>query len=374
MAHTVIEQGEQIWTEGRAMKAVLYRDVSGEEISVDLPLTSMVDVEQLKREIGLPEYVDMSYFPLQRAVVTIWAAKHAHELDKLYPQQVEKRVAKRSISVLLFGGGGFRICCPTSNAIGGPFSRHLKDVDIIVSKRQATDFYRMLLLLGQTCGSRFTHFRTPSDKYFNAMRHGDRYRIRTIDSINADGTPVPGVMDILCDEIDLRHMVDARKALQDPEANVYTIGLEGLILSKCMFIMEVPEAKVDALKESGQEHRILDYSYYRPGAVLIGMEEKDIKDVCAVFLDHEVGEGYSQINPRKIADVLEGDKKFRKTVRLNLENIARNEQYLASLGASAGDISTIVERITATLQYVKQSDERWDKPWWNTDVETPEIT
>jgi len=360
--------------EGRAMKAVLYRDVSGEEISVDIPLTSTVDVEQLKREIGLPEYVDMEYFPLQRAVVTIWAAKHAHELDKLYPQLVEKRMEKEPISVLLFGGGGFRICCPSSNLRGGPFSRHLKDVDIIVRKSQATPFYRMLLLLDRICGSRFTHFRTPSDKFFNAIRHGDRYRIRTIDSINADGTPVPGVMDILCDEIDLRHKVDANEALRDPEANLYTIGLEGLILSKCMFIMEVPEAKVDVIKESGQENRILNYPYYKPGAVLIGMEEKDIKDVCAVFLDHEIGEGNDQINCRKIADILERDKKFRKTVRLNLENIARNEQYLASLGASAGDISTIVERITTMLQHVKQSDERWDKAWWNTDVETPEIT
>lgn len=360
--------------EGTRMKAVLYRDVSGEEISVDLPLTSTVDVEQLKQEIEFPEYVDMDYFPMRRAVVTIWAAKHAHELHKLYPHLGEKRVEKKPISVLLFGGGGFRLCCPSSNGKGGPFSRDLKDVDITVSKRQATDFYRMLLLLGQICGSKFLHFRTPSDRYFNAMRHGDRYRIRAIDSINPDGTPVPGVMDILCDQIDLRHKVDAREALRNPEANFYTIGLEGLILSKCMFIMEVPEAKVPALKDSGQEHRILNYLHYRPDAVLIGMEEKDIKDVCAAFLDHEIGEGYGEINPRKIADILKRDKKFRKTVRLNLENIVRNEEYLASLGVSAADISTIVERIGATLQSIEQSRERWDKPWWNTDVETPEIT
>jgi len=356
------------------MKEVLYRDVSGEEISVDLPLTSTVDVGQLKGEIGLPEYVDMDYFPMRRAVVTIWAAKHAHELHKLFPQRVEKRVEKKPISVLLFGGGGFRLCCPSSNASGGPFSRDLKDVDIIVSKRQATDFYRMLLLLSEICGSKFLHFRTPSDKYFNAIRHGDRYRIRAIDSVNPDGTPVPGVMDILCDHIDLRHKMDAKEALRDPEGNFYTIGLEGLILSKCMFIMEVPEAKVPALKDSGQEHRILNYPHYGPDAVLIGMEEKDTKDVCAAFLDHEIGEGYGEINPRKIGDILKRDKKFRKTVRLNLENIVRNEEYLAPLGVSAADISTIVERINTTLQSIEQSRERWDKPWWNTDVETPDIT
>ncbi len=356
------------------MKAVLYRDVSGGEISVDLPLTSTVDVDGLKREIGMSEYVDMGYFPMQRAVVTIWAAKHAHELHKLYPQLVEKRVEKKPISVLLFGGGGFRLYCPSSNAKGGPFSRDLKDVDFIVSKRQVSSFNNMLLLLGGICGTKYTHFITPSDKYFNAIRHGDRYRLRAIDSINPDGTPVPGVMDILCDRVDLRHRLDVREALRDPEANIYTIGLEGLILSKCMFITELPKSEVAALKESGQDQRILDYPYYDPGAVLMGMEQKDMKDVCAAFLDHKVGEGDGEISGGRLARVLKKDKKFRKTVRLNLENIVRNEGYLASLGVSAGEISAIVERIRVALESIEQSKERWDKPWWNTEVETPQIT
>ena len=70
-------------------KAILYEDVDGTTYEVELPLTSNVDPEEIREEIGVPSYVDMNYFPMKSAMVTIWAAVNAKELinDILMPSR-----------------------------------------------------------------------------------------------------------------------------------------------------------------------------------------------------------------------------------------------------------------------------------------------
>jgi len=96
-------------------KAILYEDVDGATYEVELPLTSNVDPEEIREELGVPSYVDMNYFPMKSAMVTIWAAVNAKELHKRYPQVFKKRVSKKPIPVLLFGGGAVKICCEDAN-------------------------------------------------------------------------------------------------------------------------------------------------------------------------------------------------------------------------------------------------------------------
>jgi hypothetical protein len=352
-------------------KAILYEDVDGTTYEVELPLTSNVDPEEIREELGVPSYVDMNYFPMRSAMVTIWAGLHAKELHKRYPRTFKKRVSKKPIPVLLFGGGAVKICCEDANSRGS-LSRNLKDTDYIVPKKQGLDFFKLLLSMGEAFGTQYKSFGTKGDRFFNAIRYGERYRIRTIEGIAEGGIPKVGVMDILCDRIDLRHEIDVKDSFERYKENLYTIGLEYLILSKAQFIMDYPKAKLNRLREHEQDYRILPYYNYAEDKVVLGMEDKDVKDICAIFLDHSIGNGRREIDPDKLRTVLKKDQKFALTITLNLANLAENPDVLTRW-VKKSEAATITERIKTLLDSLPKIDKKWSKPWWNTAVETPII-
>lgn len=354
-------------------KRVLYEDLyARKKIEVKLPLTSAVDVEEFAKHLGIPTYVDKSYFPMRRAIVALWACQNAHELHRMFPDHINKRISKKPIGALLFGGGAVKMYCPCANKNNGPLRRHLKDVDFIVSKKQGTDFYKLLLKLGDLFGTEHLHFETEGDRMFMFQRHGTRYRIRTIDAVDKKGIPKVGVMDIFCDEIDLRHKVKLRDEFKNPMETLYTIGLENMILSKCQFIMDFPASGLPKLEDADKTFRILKYDYF-PDRLIIGMEEKDISDLCAILLDHSIGSGREEVDPTKMARVLRKDKKFAVTCRLNLQNVVDRPAVLKGLGLTKGQVSTIINRIEVLLKAIPLIDAKWNKPWWNTQVETPKI-
>lgn len=352
-------------------KATLYEDVDGTTFEVGLPLTSNVDLEGITKELGVPTYVDMGYFPMKCAAVSIWAALNASQLHERYPEAFEKRVSKKPIPVLLFGGGAVKMHCEHANGTG-VLSRAIKDTDFIVPKKHGLDFYRLLLSMDKAFGTRYKSFSTKSDRLFNALRHGDRYRVRTIEGSTDEGVPVVGVMDVLCDHINLRHNIEIKDAFKKYRENLYTIGLEYLILTKVQFITDFPKEKVERLKDYEQEFRILSYPYYKGDSVVLGMEEKDVKDVCAIFLGHSIGEGKEEIDPKKMMRVLRKDQKFALTATLNLENLAEKPDVLKRW-LKGNDVATVTDRIKTLLQGLPAVDKKWDKPWWNTAVETPII-
>jgi hypothetical protein len=352
-------------------KAVLYEEPGGAKYEVDLPLTSLVDINEIMKELGLPSYIDLNYFPMRCAIVTIWACQKAPELRKLYPNVYEKEVDKKPIHALLFGGGAMKVQCEHSNGKGA-LSRSIKDVDFIVPKGQGSNFCKLLLGMSKAFGTQFTYFKTKGDTLFIAMRQGERYRVRTINGITQEGLPTVTVLDIFCDSIDLRHKIKVKDSFEHCKENLYTIGLECLILSKAQFIMDLPKSDVGLLEKHGQEFRILPCPWYASDKAVLGMEEKDIKDVCAVFLDHPVGEGKGEISPTKLRRVLDKDKKLALTVTLNLRNMAEKTKPLEKWLA-ASEITKVANRIHSLLEALPKVDKRWDKPWWNTAVETPMI-
>lgn len=352
-------------------KAVLYEEVGGEKYEVNLPLTSYVDIKTLMNELGLPSYIDLEYFPMRSAIVTIWASQKASELHELYPNAYEKRISKEPIAALLFGGAAMKVQCPHSNGKGG-LSRSLKDVDLIVPKKQGSRFCKLLLSMDKAFGTQCRYFRTKADRLFNAMRQGERYRVRTINGITSDGLPTVAVLDLFCDSIDLRHKIEVKDSFESCKENLYTIGLENLILSKAQFIMDFPKSDVNLLEQQQQEFRILPYSWYSPDQVILGMEEKDVKDVCAIFLDHSIGEGKGEIDGKKMRKILKKDKKLALTVTLNLQNLTRRTKMLEKWVTSS-EARAIVDRVQGLLNVLPEVENRWDKPWWNTAVETPMI-
>ncbi|MEM2675571.1 MAG: hypothetical protein QXT10_03630 [Candidatus Bathyarchaeia archaeon] len=350
---------------------VLYRDLDGTTYEVDLPLTSHVNVEELRDALELPSYIDLNYFPMRSAMVTLWAAVNAPKLHELYPRAFNKVVSKNPIPALLFGGAAVKIHCPSANA-GGSLERPIKDTDFIVPKRQGVDFYRLLLQMDRAFGTQYKSFATANDRRFNAWRHGERYRLTTINDITPEGLPKITVLDLFCDVIDLRHRVDIRDAFPRYKENLYTIGLENLIISKAQFIFDMPKECTRELEECECDYRILSYPYYAKDRIIIGMEEKDIKDVCAIFLDHEIGVGPERIDAQKMRKILDKDKKLALTVTLNLKNLVERSDVLGRW-MSKSQVSTVTQRIQELLKVLPVVDKKWDKPWWNTAVETPVI-
>jgi len=354
-------------------RCVLLKDYDGTTYEVETPLSSKVNYEEIRKDLEVPDYVDKLSFHMERGLVTVWAGLNAHRIGELFPTFATQKAVKKPIPVLFFGGAAVRMLSRSANYPSSPFFRELNDIDLIAPKSRAQDLYKLLLALGDLCGTRYYHFVARSDCRFNAMRAGKRYRMRTVERICEDGSVQCGVLDIFTDSIDLRHRVDVREMFNFPKGNTYTIGINNVLLTKCQYIFDVPASSRDGLVRHRLDYRILNYPHYRSDRLLIGIEEKDMKDLCALFLDHEIGEEKGNIDLDKIHRILEKDKKFAITFRLNLENMLRNENMLREIGVPNADITKILSRIQNVLDAIPKVDKKWSNPWWNVDVETPQI-
>jgi hypothetical protein len=194
---------------------VLTEDYDKTRYEVEVPLTSTVDYNQVRSELQIPEYVDPTSYLMERGIVTIWAALNPGRIRKLATGLEQLKIKDQPIPVLLFGGGAVKMLCPVANDRSSPLFRNIDDIDLIASRKRAQDLYKLLLAIGDACGTRYYHFVTRTDRRFNALRAGKRYRVRAIDKILGGDSLKPGTLDIFTDEIDLRHKVDVRAALDE---------------------------------------------------------------------------------------------------------------------------------------------------------------
>ena len=199
---------------------------SREKLEVKVPLQNLVKVEDARKEMGIPEYVDLANFQMTKIVAALWAFSH---LDTM-----TQNAKGASLKVALFGGGAFKLYCPSANY--GPLSRRIGDVDFVTLKEDGKRVVETLCALGERYGSMFFHGVPEVDKRFNTLRTGMRYRIRTIKDTDENGNPVPGLMDILCDKLTFCHTLDVRTEVMEADKHLFTIGLENLIISKAQYI------------------------------------------------------------------------------------------------------------------------------------------
>jgi hypothetical protein len=347
--------------------------MDGKVYDVDLPLTSNVNPLEFRENLGIPDYVDLDYFPMKSAMVILWASMNAPKLHQLYPSAFEKKMSDKPIPALLFGGAAIKIHCQSSNGTG-PLTRSIKDTDFIVPKKQGINFFKLLLGMDKAFGTKYKAFATANDRRFNMWRAGERYRLTTINGISADGFPMITVLDLFCDRINLRHRVEVKDLdlFEHYKENLYTIGLEGLLLSKGQFIFDMPKETREELKQKGQEYRILQYPYFAKDRIIIGMEEKDLKDVAAIFLDHDIGKGNEKIDSQILRKAFDKDKKLALTVTLNIRNLLERPEVLAKW-LSKKEASVVTSKIEALFKELPKAESKWDKPWWDTEVETPII-
>jgi hypothetical protein len=347
--------------------------MDGTAYDVELPLTSTVDPVELRKNLGIPDYVDLNYFPMKSAMVILWASANAPKLHELYPNAFEKKVCDKPIPALLFGGAAIKIHCQSANGTG-PLTRAIKDTDFIVPKKQGINFFKLLLSMDKAFGTKYKSFATANDRRFNMWRSGERYRLTTINNVTAEGLPMITVLDLFCDRISLRHRVEIKdlSPFERYKESLHTIGLEGMLLSKGQFIFDMPKETTEELKQKGQEYRILPHPQFAKDRIIIGMEEKDLKDVAAIFLDHDIGKGSEKINAQLVRKAFEKDKKLALSVTLNIKNLIERPQILAKW-LPRNEADAVASKIEALFKELPKVESKWDKPWWDTEVETPII-
>lgn len=347
-------------------RVVLYTEIDGTSKDIELPPTTKVNVREISTILGLPGYLDLGSFQMERTVVALWASINAPSiLDGLGG----KKKADSPLTPLLIGGGAVKLLSPTANDPRSPLCRRIKDVDFVIPKDQGPVFIFLLDHLSAIAGTRFHHFLTKSDVMFNAMRAGERYRLRSVEW-NTEERPVVKNIDVLGERIEMRHPVDVREEFSaDRSRNKFTVGPEKLLVLKSQLITDLDRKETQRLVDSGQSFRILDYPSYRSDRLLIGMEEKDVIDVAALLLD--LGAGTQGIDPMRVSRAVEKDERLALTVRLNLQNLASRKDWLRAKGVEEAQLARIGAALDAILAALPPIRKAWSKPWWNTDVETP---
>lgn len=332
--------------------------VTHEKLEVAIPLESRLDMELVRREIGLHDYVDLDTFQMQKIAAMLWAAKN---VEKLLP-------GSKSIDLAFFGGGAFKLACSSSNG-KGPFARTIGDVDLVTTRENGRATVQLLCKMHEVCGNTFLHAVTADDKRFNNMREGKRFRLRTIKQIEPDGSPIFGFADVFCEKLTFCHDVPVRDALKESSKNNFTIGLERMIISKAQYIKKIPEEDAAEIDKS----RVL--GKFDDRNLLVGMEPKDMLDVAAVLHDYEVGLDPRTVNAEKLAIILRSDWRLHKTVFMNLENLRRNLSAIVGVRVTESELSVMCERLDRILRSIAPEERNsfsqrlsFRKQWWE-DVE-----
>jgi len=349
---------------------VLYRERDGRVYTIDEPLDSNLDLNTVRLELGLPEYVDLNQRTVRRAAATIWFSINSPKL-----LAGSKNQPKEALYPLLIGGAAIKMLCESANQEGNPFNRSIGDIDFVVSKKDGSKFIQVLLNMSSVAGRAYHYFVTEGDRMFNALRAGTRYRVRAVEGV-ADGEAVVKTTDVFVEKMELRHTVKLEdEDFRQAKPNIYTVGAEKLLLTKAQVITELDKKSLPELEAAGQAFRILNYPYYKDSKLVIGMEQKDMMDLCALIHDRvlDVKSG-PRLDPQRVSELLKKDQKFLLTVRLNLQNILDRSDWLRSKGLSEHQITKLNEATKSILNVLPNPDKKWDKPWWNTDVETPVIT
>ncbi len=295
-----------------------------ERFEVDFPLDEKVDESQVVRHLGLPPWVDLKDPLIRRAAIVLWAS-----------DQAEPPLAPK-----VFGGAGFRLTCPSTNVKGGPFWREMKDLDYVVPQGQGRPFLLLLTSLHRQTGSAHFHFIASDDKRFNGLRGGDRYRLRMATGLQE---PATVVVDVFEGKLSFCHDVRVGPVLAE---NSLTLPLSLLVLMKCQFIARIPQSEFD----SRIEHRRL---LALKREAIVGMEDKDVLDVVAAFVDHEPGSETFPLEP--MLERTSRDWGLAKTVSLNLRNERAVRGIAEARAISSRDVDSAVRRMLDVADQVDDS-------------------
>lgn len=88
-------------------------------------------------------------------------------------------------------------------------------------------------------------------------------------------------------------------------------------------------------------------------AQIVQMNEKDIRDICALVLDHEVGPGDEEmINSARIAELCARDWGLWKTISLSIDKV---EGFLDRFSLEQSEVECIASRLEAIKRAIVQA-------------------
>ena len=188
-------------------------------------------------------------------------------------------------------------------------------------------------------------------------------------AISQQGSEIAlGTLDIVADEFRFCHRIDVRSDVEQSSSRGWSLSPLHLLLTKGQFIQRIPKEEVSAVN-----HRVLEPFGKR--SVVIGPEEKDVRDILSVLLDHRIGEGVTEISLEGLARELSSDWGLWKTFGLNLDMVARSS-VLRSL--PAGPRAPIEERLGKIRELLRSLSPKrpfalFGGPWWQEVDATPSV-
>ena len=272
----------------------------GQRVPIDLPLAYRVPVEAARDELGIPSTVDLSDPIVGKAVALLGAAHRANPV----------------VRVAVFGGTAHRLTCPSSNAPDLGLRHELHDLDVAVLLKERNSFLSLLSTVAGTEGSGLTFFETAGDQIFNSTSDGRRLRWHMV--VAEEGSEIVlGTLDIIADDFEFCHRMDVREDVASAASHGWTLAPTHLLIAKGQFVQRIPREDAALVPD-----RVLEP--FGKHEVVIGPEEKDVRDLLALLLDHPVAESPGGISSAELSRLLGSDWGLWKTVGLNLGMVARS--------------------------------------------------
>jgi hypothetical protein len=304
------------------------------------PPIEKIDYREAVKALDWPEYLKLDDPWIRRAIGIVCACKAR---------------SSNQLNIGFFGGVAFKLHCPSCNDPHSCFYRTPNDIDIATIFEQGRNVLQCLMDMKDSYGSWFTHFEIRKDRNFNRMRKGKRYLLRALH---------PGwneekyfcKVDLVTNELEFCHKIplsDVILARIDP---VSTIGIANLFLSKAQYIQNV------SIGQDPPQDRIL--VSFGKSEVLIGMEDKDLRDISALLYDHAVGDGPDALSLSDLTCTLKADWGLCETVSLNLRNIIARPNRLEKMGLRSDIIQRVLERADEILSTVRQDVIHGERPAW----------
>jgi hypothetical protein len=207
------------------------------------------------------------------------------------PTEEAKRIIEvaqqKKIILRLFGGVSFYFRCPSAKHRS--LQRSYVDVDFMGHAKQSREIKQLFEELGYAPRERFNAMQGYRRLIFNDIEHQRR-------------------VDIFLDVFEMCHKFNFKDRL---EIDQYTISLADMLATKLQ---------------------------------IIEINEKDLKDIVSMFVDHDVGAGDvpEAINGAYLAKLTGGDWGIYKTFTLNLDRLP---EAAAKFGLEGNESTALKERV-----------------------------
>lgn len=201
----------------------------------------------------------------------------------------------------VLGGIGIALRCPSAQP-GGPLARTYSDMDLVTTKHGSPTLAHVLHDLGYVPAERF-----------NAVHGKTRLMFDDPQGLHAD---------VFVEQFQMCHQLDFKGRLGQAEM---TVSLADLLLTK----LQVAE-----------------------------LNEKDVSDTAALFLDHELGQGGEEIDVAFVTKVLSTDWGWWRTVS---ENLLAIPEHLSVLPLTEDEVSRVNQRANGLVTIVQRAPK--SLPW-----------